>query len=115
MDIEMFRDYCLSLPGTTEDLKWGDNLCFLVEEKIYVMASLDSGSLVFKCDPEEFEELTARDGVKQAGHMAKGQWVALMDFDVLPVKELQKRIAGSRSLVLKKLPKKIQEKYTAAE
>lgn len=113
MDIEMFREYCLSLPGTTEDLKWGDNLCFLIEAKIYVMTSLDSGSIVFKCDPEEFEELTARDGIKQAGHMAKGQWVALENFDVLPAHELKSRIASSRALVIKKLPKKLQEKYVA--
>jgi len=111
MDIEMFREYCLTLPGTTEDLKWGDNLCFLIEEKIYVITSLDAGSVAFKCDPEEFEELTGRDGIKQAGHLARGQWVSLMDFDVMPVNELKKRIAVSRALVLRKLPKRVQEKY----
>jgi len=111
MDIEMFREYCLSLPGTTEDLKWGDNLCFMIEEKIYVIASLDTGSLTLKCNPEEFEELTARDGIRQAWHMAKGQWIGLEHFDVMPVRELKERVAGSREMVLHKLPKKTQEKY----
>jgi len=65
MDIEMFRDYCLSLAGTTEEVKWEDNLCFMVERKIFVMSSLGTGSLAMKCNPEEFEELVARDGIKQ--------------------------------------------------
>lgn len=111
MDIEMFREYCLSLPGTTEDLKWGDHLCFLVHEKIFVIASLDDGTTSFKCDKEEFDALTARDGIRQAFHLAKGQWVQIDDFDVMPVAELKARIATSRALVISKLPKKTQALY----
>lgn len=111
MDIEMFREYCLSLTGTTEEVKWGDNLCFMIEKKIFVISSLDTGSLAIKCNPEEFEELAARDGIKQAGHLAKGHWIGMESLDVMPVTELKKRIAESRELVLKKLPKKLQEKY----
>ena len=111
MDIERIRDYCLSLPGTTEEIKWGDNLCFMIESKIFIICSLDAGTIALKCDPEEFEELTARDGIQQAWHMAKGQWIGLLDMEVLPDSELKRRIAGSRALILKKLPKKIREKY----
>lgn len=111
MDIEMFREYCLSLPGTTEEVKWGDNLCFMIEKKIYVINSLDEGSLALKCNAEEFEELTARDGITQAFHMAKGQWIGLADLDVMPAAELKRRIAESRAFVLQKLPKKVREKY----
>lgn len=113
MDIEMLRAYCLSLPGTTEEIKWEDNLCFMIEKKIFLMNSLSSGSLALKCDPEEFEELTARDGIKQAGHLARGQWIGIADLEVMPDAELKKRIALSRTLVLQKLPKKIREIYTA--
>jgi predicted DNA-binding protein (MmcQ/YjbR family) len=111
MDIEMFREYCLSLPGTTEDLKWGDNLCFLVHEKIFVISSLDRGSTAFKCDREDFNALVERDGIAQAFHLAKGQWVQIDAFDVMPVSELKDRIAASRALVIGKLPKKIQALY----
>jgi len=111
MDIEMLREYCLSLPGTTEELKWGDNLCFMIEKKIFLIDSLDDGTVALKCDPEEFEELTARDGIGQAFHMAKRQWIGLADYDVLPVPEFKRRIAESRQLVLSKLPKKIRDNY----
>lgn len=113
MDIEMFRTYCLSLPGTTEGMKWGDHLCFMVHEKLYVITSLDDGMITFKCDPEEFDELVARDGINQAGHMAKRQWVSLDYLEVLPEKELKERIAASRALVITKLPKKVQAAIAA--
>lgn len=111
MDIEMFREYCLGLPGTTEEVKWEDNLCFMIEKKIFVMTSLTDGNLAIKCNPEEFEELIARDGINQAWHLAKGKWIGLIDLEVMPATELKKRIAESRQLVLHKLPKRIQEKY----
>ena len=111
MDIENFRDYCLSLPGTTEGMKW-DHLCFMIEEKIFVIIAIDEGnSFSTKCSPEEFDELTARDGIKQAFHMAKRQWVQIANLEVLTVAELKQRVQTSRELVLSKLPKKIQEKY----
>lgn len=111
MDIETFREYCLSLPGTTEGMKW-DHLCFMIEEKIFVIIAIDEGSrFSTKCSPEEFDELTARDGIQQAFHMAKRQWVQIADLDVLNDFELKKRIETSRALVLAKLPKKVQEKY----
>ena len=110
MDIESLRDYCLGLKGTTEGMKW-DHLCFMIEEKIFVLASLEDGRLCMKCDPEDFDALTARPGIKQAPHFAKRQWVVMESIDVLPSNELQNRISESRRLVLSKLPKKIQVKY----
>lgn len=110
MDIESLRDYCLSLRGATEGMKW-DHLCFMIEEKIFVLASLEDGHLCLKCDPEDFDELTARPGIKQAPHFAKRQWIVMESLDALPSGELQSRIAASRDLVLAKLPKKTQAKY----
>ena len=110
MDIESLRDYCLSLKGATEGMKW-DHLCFMIEEKIFVLASLEDGHLCLKCDPEDFDELTARPGIKQAPHFAKRQWIVMESLEALPSAELQSRIAASRDLVLSKLPKKTQARY----
>lgn len=107
----MFRDYCLSLPGTTEEIKWDDSLCFMIGKKIFVMNSLSTGGLALKINPEEFEQLVARDGIMQAKHLARGQWIGIGSFDVLSDTELKRRIAESRLLVLSKLSKKIQEQY----
>jgi predicted DNA-binding protein (MmcQ/YjbR family) len=110
MDIETFRDYCLSLIGTTEGMKW-EHLCFMIEEKIFVLASLEDGALCFKCDPNDFDELVARHGISQAPHFARRQWIAIESLEVLSDNELKDRIAKSRLLVLKKLSKKLQAQY----
>lgn len=112
MNIETFRAYCLSLPGTTEEIKWGV-LCFMVEKKIFVLLSIDSSDrLSLKCDPEEFDELTARDGIAQAYHLAKRRWVQIENFDVVNHEELKQRVQNSRALVISKFPKKLQAKYS---
>ena len=111
MDIESFREFCLSLPGTTEDIKWG-HLCFLIEEKIFVLVAIDENCrFSLKCRPEEFDELTDRHGIQQAYHMAKRQWIQVENLEVLSDKELKEMLKTSRELVLAKLPKKIQAKY----
>ncbi|MCY1514304.1 YjbR [compost metagenome] len=111
MNIEDFREYCLSLPGTTEGMKW-DHLCFMIEDKIFVIVDLeDNNRFATKCSPEEFDELTSREGIAQAYHLAKRQWVQVAHLEVLNDAELKNRIAASRALVLAKLPKKIQQKY----
>ncbi|TDQ06911.1 MmcQ/YjbR family DNA-binding protein [Pedobacter metabolipauper] len=112
MDIETFRDFCLSLKGTTEDLKWGDNLCFMVEGKIFVIASLDSGGLALKCDPDHFDALVSRDGISQGYHLAKRHWISLENLEVTSDNELKKLINTSRALVISKLSKKLQQQYS---
>ncbi|MNL40424.1 hypothetical protein D3C87_1627700 [compost metagenome] len=111
MDIESFREFCLSLNGTTEGMKW-EHLCFMIEEKLFVIASLEDGHLSFKCDPDDFDELVARPGIQQARHMAKRQWVTLTSLEAMPDQELKNRVTTSRALVLAKLSKKVQGKYT---
>ncbi|WP_316805501.1 MmcQ/YjbR family DNA-binding protein [Pedobacter nototheniae] len=113
MDIETFREYCLSLPGTTEGMKWG-HLCFMIEEKIFVIIAIEEGSrFSIKCNPDDFDALTARNGLMQAYHMAKRQWIQIENLEVLPDGELKSRVADSRALVLAKLPKKTQAKYNS--
>ncbi len=111
MDIETFREYCLSLPGTTEGMKWG-HLCFMIEEKMYFIIAIDEdNSFSIKCDPEEFDALIARDGIQQAHHMAKRQWIRVDNLEVFNDTELKNRVEASRAMVLAKLPKKTQAKY----
>src|SRR5687767_14350768 len=65
-------EFCRSLPGTTEDIKWGDDLVFSVGPsggskagaKMYAAFDLeDSGQLGFKCSDEDFDRLTDIPGI----------------------------------------------------
>ena len=58
MTIEGLRSICRSLPGVTEDVKWGSDLCFLVGGKMFVVVNLEPPHQVaFKCTPDAFGEL----------------------------------------------------------
>jgi hypothetical protein len=61
MNIELLREYCLSLPGVTEDVKWGNDLCFCIYERMFCITGLNNEPLMvtLKVKDEEFEELIA--------------------------------------------------------
>ncbi|WP_373550891.1 MmcQ/YjbR family DNA-binding protein [Haliscomenobacter sp.] len=40
MHIEQLRELCLSLPGTSEGIKYGDQLCFMVMGKVFCSSNV---------------------------------------------------------------------------
>ena len=55
MTIENVRKICRALPEVTEDVKWGNDLCFCVSGKMFAAMDLNPPhSLGFKCTPDEF-------------------------------------------------------------
>jgi predicted DNA-binding protein (MmcQ/YjbR family) len=111
MNMEWVRRYCLSLPHTTEQIQWGHDLVFKIGGKMYAAGPVDGPwdvCLSFKASPEEFVELCEREGIMPAPYMARAQWVALQNWDALPVADLKRLLRGSYDLVVAKLPKKKQ-------
>lgn len=77
MTIEDVRDYCLSLPQTTEDSPFGpDYVTFRVAGKIFVCLPLARpGLFTAKCAPERAEALReAYAGILPAWHWNKRHW-----------------------------------------
>ena len=77
MNIEEFRDYCLSLPGTTDETPFGpDTLVFKVAGKVFALTDLQTfASVNLKCDPEQAADLRERhDYVLPGWHMNKKHW-----------------------------------------
>lgn len=108
MDIERLRKLCLSYPGTTEQVQWGDALVFKVAGKMFAVASLEPGRtwLTLKADPQEFADLTERPGVIPAPYLARAKWIALESPDALPQPEVTALLRKSYDLVVEKLPRK---------
>ena len=116
MDIDELRCYCLGFPHTTENVQWGEVLCFKVDGKLFALASLDVAPvrLSFKCNPENFAELCEREDIIPAPYMARAQWVALERPNAISDDELQDLLAESYRLVWKRLPKKRREELASA-
>lgn len=101
--------FCRALPGTTFDIKWGDNYCACVGGKIYcIVETTDPRFPGFKCDDIEFERLTKREGIIPAPYAARFGWVKLTDPKALGKRELEACIRRSYDLVVECLPKKAQ-------
>jgi len=108
MNVESLRKFCLTFPNATENLQWGDALCFKIGGKLFVTLTLDVGSrprICLKCDPETFAELIEREGIAPAPYVGRYKWVGLDALDTLPNRELQGLIGRSYELVVEKLPK----------
>jgi len=111
MDIESTQTYCLSFPHVTEEILWGNDLVFKISGKMFAVTVLEGASKYccsFKCTPEQFGELTERDGIDPAPYSARYHWVALQSFDVLSDKELKALLKNSYDLVFEKVPKKLK-------
>ena len=104
MDVESTRNFCLSFPDATENLQWGEDLCFKVRGKIF--AVLDLGSvpqrLSFKCTPEKFDELTEHEGINPAPYLGRYKWAMLERLSALPAPELKDLIRESYAMVAAK-------------
>ena len=119
MIVERVRRVCLSFPGATEQVQWEDYLVLKVGGKMFAMAPLVPAkvTLSFKCTPEEFAELTEREGIIPAPYLARAKWVALEPDATLPEAELKRLLRQAYDLVFVKLPRKTQaelRKHAAA-
>jgi predicted DNA-binding protein (MmcQ/YjbR family) len=105
MNVESIRQYCLAFPRATENLQWGDDLCFKIGGKIFTIVGLDNPRLCFKCTPEMFAELIEREDIRPAPYVGRYKWVMLDRLDALGSAELQELIRQSYEMVAAKAPK----------
>ena len=82
MNLELLEDTCSKLKGTTKDIKWGNDLCFLIADKMYCVAGLEPPLAVsLKVLPEQFNESTNRDGIIPAPYLARYSWILIKDMN----------------------------------
>lgn len=114
MNIEEYREFCLSFPGATEDLPFDENtLCFKVMGKIFSICDIEEfESINLKCDPIKAIELREiYPGIVIPGyHMNKKHWNTVIMDSALPNQLIKEWIRESYELVVQKLPKKAREK-----
>jgi len=117
MGIDWLREFCLSLPHTTEQIQWKDDLVFKVGGKMYAVAAFEPGALwvSLKCSDEDFAELTERPGVVPAPYLARAHWIAIESETTLARAEMAQLLSRAHALVLAKLPKKTRASLGKSE
>lgn len=112
MNIEEFRNFCITKKGVTEEFPFDKNtLVFKVMGKMFALTDVDIfESVNLKCNPEKAIELREKfEGVLPGFHMNKTHWnTVLVDADVSD-KLLYQLIEDSYVLVTKSLTKKLKE------
>lgn len=113
MNIESFRNYCLSLDFVEEGFPFGpDTLVFKVKSKIFAITSLNAEFLKvnLKSDPvkaivlrEQYEE------IQPGFHMNKKHWNTVKFDGKLSDKLLKELVDHSYTLVFNSLPKKLRD------
>jgi predicted DNA-binding protein (MmcQ/YjbR family) len=110
MNVGAIREFCLAFPQATENLQWGDDLCFKLGGKIFAIVSLDNPRLCFKCTPETFAELIEREDIHPAPYVGRYKWVMLDRLDAVRWDELRELIRQSYEMVAARTPKKLSQK-----
>lgn len=115
MNLEAFRQFCMSMKGVTESFPFGEDvLVYKVISKIFALTSFDRPLRVnLKCSPEDAVELRERfEDVKPGYHMNKKHWNTVNFEGKISDFELKKMIVDSYQLVVSGLSKKQRELVT---
>jgi len=104
VNLESFRDHCLTKVGVTEEFPFGiDTLVFKVNGKMFALTDIESfESINLKSLPEEAMQLREQYPAVQPGyHMNKKHWNTVMMDGSVPDKLVKEWIDRSYALVAK--------------
>jgi predicted DNA-binding protein (MmcQ/YjbR family) len=114
MQIDEFREYCISKPGVTEEFPFdATTLVFKVAGKMFALTDLEEEfAVALKCDPDYAVELRELyPNIQGAYHMNKTHWNTIYEAAVFDEKLLMKLIDHSYELVFFSLPRKIRDTF----
>ncbi|MEC5146678.1 MmcQ/YjbR family DNA-binding protein [Chitinophaga sp. 180180018-2] len=113
MTLAQFQEYCIALPGVTEEFPFGDEiLVYKVRGKVFALGGItEFSSINLKSDPDEAIELRERyEGVTPGYHMNKKHWNTVDLHAGISNRLIMEWIRKSYDLVVASLPKKEREK-----
>ena len=116
MNIEQYRDYCITKKGVTESFPFDETtLVFKVMNKMFALAGIENFTFVnLKCDPEKAIELREQfTGVTGAYHMSKIHWNSVSILGDISDKLIYQWIDNSYDLIVSSLTKKLQKELEA--
>ena len=114
MNIEDFRNYCVTKKGMTEEFPFDEQtLVFKVMGKMFALVPLERvpSQANLKCDPERAIALREEyDGVITAGyHMSKVHWNTIKLDGSIPQGEIERMMDNSFHLVVSNMVKQDQQ------
>ncbi len=119
MNVEEFREYCLSLKGVCEKMPFlnlpdkynRDILCFYVMDKWFCFVNIEAFDFcTLKCPLGMSGVLQARyAGITPGWHMNKRHWISIRFNEDVPDSKIRELVKLSYDEVVRSLPKTEQE------
>lgn len=112
MNVEVFREYCISKKGVTEGFPFDETtLVFKVMGKMFALTSIEPFAFInLKCNPETALELREElEGVTPAYHMSKVHWNSVSTKGDISDQMIYQWIDDSYNLIVSSLTKKLKE------
>lgn len=115
MNIEDFRNYCLSLPEAKENMPWTEPryqnlMTFTVAEKWFCLLDLEKKFCNLKCPVNQVTELQDQyKGVEPAWHMNKKHWIKVMLDSDIPAAEIERLVKQAYDTIVSTLTKSKKE------
>lgn len=115
MNLEDFREYCLSLPHAVENQPWTEPqyqmlATFTVGGKWFCLVDLDKKFIDVKCDPERIADMQSRyEGAFPAWHMNKEHWLGVRLESDVPDSVIKSLIKEGYDTIVSHLPKRERE------
>jgi len=112
MNIEEIREYCIAKKGVTESFPFDETtLVFKVMNKMFALTHIEGDlSINLKCNPEKAIELREQfSSVLPGYHMNKKHWNTILIDGSISQQQIKNWIDNSYDLVIKSLPKKLQQ------
>jgi len=111
MNIEEFREFCLSLPYSSEKLPFQafrgaqSILAFYVQGRIFGFFDIDRfNACTIKCNPNQIDELKARYmAVGAPYNMSPKHWISIRFDDDMPDDEIKRWVRNSYNIVSHKV------------
>ncbi|WP_442591450.1 MmcQ/YjbR family DNA-binding protein [Pedobacter sp. AW31-3R] len=114
MNVEEFRDFCLSFPDTREGMPFGgffqnsrSILVFYVGKKMFRLFDLEKfDRCTLKCDPMLIDELREHEGIDKPFNLSPKHWISVDLNGKVTLELIKDLVAKSYKLVVGSIAKK---------
>lgn len=108
--------FCRSLPGSTQDVKWEEHWVWSVGGKMYAIFGREpqrNDRVTLPVDPEHFLEITEQPGIIPAPYLARHKWIQIGSGAPLTQQQLNGYLEQGYRRILGKLPARLRREIEA--
>jgi predicted DNA-binding protein (MmcQ/YjbR family) len=108
MTLAEIEAFCLSFPGVTVTVQWGDDHVYKVGGKMFAVAGGRALGLSFKASEMAFELLPQEGIARPAPYLGRAKWLQITDIEGLSDDNLRSFLGQAYDIIRQKLPKRVR-------